>query len=194
MNKLVRLAAVASFAAACGCAGPVKNMSAVANVSLAAQPNEAVVVFMRPSSYGAGFQSSVFEVAPDQPARLVGIVAAKKKVAYRTRPGDHMFMAIGESADFMQARLEAGKVYYALVTPRMGWWEARFSLRPVHVADRGSLAAWQGDTEWVELNADSAQWASDNAADIEEKRAKYLPEWSQKAPLDQPVLRSDDGQ
>jgi len=105
-----------------------------------------------------------------------------------------MFMVIGESADFMQARLEPGKVYYALVTPRMGVWKARFSLAPVHVMNRNELPEWQSGTEWVEMDQTSGQWAAENAADVEQKRAKYLPEWLGKAPLDRPVLAPEDGQ
>ena len=175
-----------------GCAGSISHMSAVPNVNLAASANEAVVVFMRPSGIGFTVQSSVFEVPDGQPASLVGIVAAKKKVAYRTAPGDHMFMVVGESADFMQARLEPGRVYHVLVTPRMGMWKARFSLEPVHVAERAQLAAWQSDTEWVELNQESAAWAAENAADIESRRAKYFPEWT--ATAERPVLVPEDGQ
>jgi hypothetical protein len=177
-----------------GCAGSVQHMTAVPNVNYAATANEAVVIFMRPSGMGFAIQSSVFEVPDGQPARLVGIVAAKKKLAYRTTPGDHMFMTIGESADFMQARLEPGKVYYALVTPRMGAWKARFSLRPVHVADRAELASWQSGTEWVQTNEDTMRWAAENSADVEAKRAKYFPEWMEKLPADRPVLVPEDGQ
>ncbi|HTA20915.1 MAG TPA: hypothetical protein VK989_16590 [Polyangia bacterium] len=178
--------------AATGCAGTVSHMTAVPNMTLAAAANESIVVFMRPSSAGFAVQSSVFEVVPAQSSHLVGIVAAKKKVAYHATPGDHLFMVVGESADFMQARLEPGKIYYALVTPRMGMWKARFSLQPVHAAERGALPQWQGDTEWVAVNADSAQWAADNAGNIDSKRDAYLPKWNEKA--ERPVLMPEDGQ
>jgi hypothetical protein len=76
----------------------------------------------------------------------------------------------------------------------MGVWKARFSLKPVHVMDRGELGAGVQGTEWVELDESSGRWAAENAADIESKRAKYLPEWMGKAPLDRPVLAPEDGQ
>ena len=190
----VCLVGVGVVVAAAGCAGSVVNMRPVAMVNTAPAPNESVIVFMRPSGVAFAIQSAVFEAPDGQPARLVGIVAAKKKVAFRTTPGDHMFMVIGESADFMQARLEPGKVYYALVTPRMGVWKARFSLAPVHVMNRNELPEWQSGTEWVEMDQTSGQWAAENAADVEQKRAKYLPEWLGKAPLDRPVLAPEDGQ
>ena len=198
MKGIARLGALSLVGlgtiAASGCAGSVTNMHPVAMVNTAPAPNESVIVFMRPSGVAFAIKSAVFEAPDGQPARLVGIVAAKKKVAFRTTPGDHMFMVIGESADFMQARLEPGKVYYALVTPRMGVWKARFSLAPVHVMNRNELPEWQSGTEWVEMDQTSGQWAAENAADVEQKRAKYLPEWLGKAPLDRPVLAPEDGQ
>jgi hypothetical protein len=190
----VCLVGVGVVVAAAGCAGSVVNMRPVAMVNTTPAPNESVIVFMRPSGAAFGIQSAVFEAPDGQPARLVGIVAAKKKVAFRTTPGDHMFMVIGESADFMQARLEPGKVYYALVTPRMGVWKARFSLAPVHATNRFDIADWQAGTEWVEMDQSSGQWAAENAADVEQKRAKYLPEWLGKLPLDRPLLEPQDGQ
>ena len=74
-------------------------------------------------------QSTVFDVTDDAP-RMVGIVSAKTKIAYEVAPGEHHFMVVSEAADFMRADLAAGKTYYALVTPRMGVWRARFSLLP----------------------------------------------------------------
>jgi hypothetical protein len=184
------LLAVGSLA----CAGSVKNMRAVENVNTVPAPNEAVIVFVRPSGMGYAVQSSVFEIADNRPAMLVGIVAAKKKLAYRTTPGPHTFMIIGESADFMGADLQPGKVYHALATVRMGVWKARFSLQPVHVADRGQLGEWLADSTWVETSPESLQWAQENAQDIEQKRAEYWPKWLEKQPFDRPVLLPQDGQ
>jgi hypothetical protein len=179
---------------AIGCAGSVKNMRAVEAVNTAPAPNESVIVFIRPSGVAYAIQSAVYETPDGQPGRLIGIVAAKKKVAYRTTPGDHLFMVIGESADFMVARLAPGRTYYALVTPRMGVWKARFSLEPVHASQFGELSGWHGGTKWVELDEDSGRWAAENSADIEGKRAKYLQEWLGKAVLDRPTLAPEDGQ
>lgn len=185
---------VAAAAAAAGCGGGAKNMRPVENVNTAAAPNESVIVFMRPSKLGGAVQSPVWEVADGQPSRLVGIVGSKKKVAYRVAPGPHMFMVIGESADFMEAHLEPGRTYYALVTPRMGFWKARFSLRPVHISESAQLPEWQHGTNWTEVDETSAAWASANLAATEERRAKYFPEWMQKQPADRPVLMPQDAQ
>ena len=116
-----------------GCAGTVTNMREVpaGEPAMAPEPGKSLVVFMRPSGFGFAIQSSVFEVRDNDPL-LIGIVAAKAKVGYNVEPGKRLFMAVGESADFMTAELEPNKTYYVQVTPRMGLWKARFSLAPVH--------------------------------------------------------------
>ena len=103
-----------------GCAGPVANMQMVPFERIVSAPEKgkSMVVFLRPSGFGFAIQSSVFEITGDTPS-LVGIVAARKRVSYQLQPGTHLFMVVGESADFMSAELEANKIYYALVTPRM---------------------------------------------------------------------------
>lgn len=62
-----------------GCAGSVSHMSAV-ETAPSMQAGKARIVFMRPQSLAYAIQSSVFEIS-DDPTALVGIVAAKKKVA-----------------------------------------------------------------------------------------------------------------
>jgi hypothetical protein len=179
-----------------GCAGTVKNMQAVPPEKIVDTPEQgkSMVVFMRPSSVGFAVQSSVFEIVNDKPS-LVGIVAAKKKVSYQFEPGEHLFMVVGESADFMSADLEANKTYYALVTPRMGWWKARFSLKPIHRYELNppDLIEWLEDCEWVEKNAASENWASSNMPSIESKHKEYYEKWMSKDLSERPRLIPQDG-
>src|SRR5262249_21101466 len=155
---------------ASACAGTIKNMREVAPGTPEPRPapGKALVIFMRPSGTGFGVQSSVFAIK-DQKPELVGIVAAKAKVAWQAEPGQHLLMVVGESGDFMGAELAPGKTYYALVTPRMGVWKARFSLRPVVAQELGShdLAEWQGDCKWVEKDASSDEWAHSHITEIQ---------------------------
>ena len=179
-----------------GCAGTVKNMRTVPPDEIVAAPEEgkSIVVFMRPSTLGFGIQSSVFEISGDD-SSLVGIVAAKKKVSYQLEPGKHLFMVVGESADFMSADLEENKTYYALVTPRMGVWKARFSLKPIHDSELNSsqFSEWLEGCEWVETNADSETWASSNMASIQSKREGYYAKWMSKDVSERPHLLPQDG-
>ncbi|MEW6068332.1 MAG: hypothetical protein AB1610_08590 [Nitrospirota bacterium] len=149
---------------------------------------------MRPSFFGGAIQSSVFDVTTQENI-LVGIVSSKRKIAYKTSPGEHLFMVIGESADFMKANLEAGKIYYALVTPRMGAWKARFSLKPLHKNDieTDDFKDWDSSCEFVENTDASYQWARDNAESIQFKRERYYQKWMSKPEEDIPLLNKEDG-
>ena len=156
--------------------------------------NEATIIFMRPSGFGGAIQSTVFDATSPE-SKLVGIVSARTKIAYKTSPGEHLFMVIGESADFLKADLAAGKTYYALVTPRMGVWKARFSLEAIHKDKIGTedFKDWDSSTRFVENTPKSRAWAAQNINDIEEKRAEYLQKWNSKPAADRPVLHRQDG-
>lgn len=200
MNRFHRTRAVIgalSLLLLAGCAGSMKHMQVVApeNIREAPSPGKSMVVFMRPSTLGFAVQSSVFDATGEGEPELVGIVAAKKKVAYETEPGKRLFMAIGESADFMHAELEAGKTYYALVTPRMGAWKARFSLKPIKAGELGSnqFNSWSDACEWVEKSDTSDSWAQQNMGNIVAKQNKYYPAWLQKPENEQPRLGPGDG-
>jgi len=179
-----------------GCAGPVKRMQVATPDMVSTKPEDgkSLVVFMRPSGVGFGIQSSVFEVKDQQPL-LAGIVAAKKKVTYQLDPGEHLFMVIGESADFMSAELDADKTYHALVTPRMGVWKARFSLKPIHADMLASpeFDEWAQECEWVVKTPESDQWARDNMPSILSKQKKYYQKWMSKEASERPRLLKEDG-
>ena len=178
-----------------GCAGSSQYMKDVAEPSVAYAPkaNEAMVVFMRPSGMAFAIQAGLFDVTTDK-NEVIGIVSAKKKLAYLTKPGKHLFMVTGETADFMRADLQAGKTYYALVTPRMGAWKARFSLAAVHndVAPE-KLAEWKKACSWVETTEATRQWAKQNAGSIQRKRANNIEKWMAKPDSGKPTLAPGDG-
>lgn len=179
-----------------GCAGSVKHMRVVPpdQAVSAPGPGKSMVVFMRPSSMAFAIQSSVFEVEADRP-RLAGIVAAKKKIAYQVEPGEHLFMVVSESADFMSADLQPDKTYYALVTPRMGVWKARFSLKPVHAEELQSprFNEWLAGCVWVEKTPESDQWAEANMPSIQSKQQGSYEKWMQRPEADRPRLMPRDG-
>ena len=179
-----------------GCAGTVKNMQRFEGdpATIVPQSGKAMIVFMRPSTLGFAIQSSVFRVTEGAPD-MVGIVAAKAKVSYQADPGEHLFMVIGESADFMSAEVEAGRTYYALVTPRMGAWKARFSLKPVARPDqdRTELDEWLGTCDWVEKSPATDAWAVEHVVDVQDKQTRYYETWMEKDERDRPRLTLEDG-
>ena len=159
-----------------------------------AAEGKAMIVFMRPSSFGANIQSSVFEIKDGNP-ELVGIVSTNTKVSYQLDSGNYLFMVIGENADFMSADLVANKTYYARVTPKMGWWEDRFSLRPVQSTelDTAEFNEWLKACEWVKNTTESEAWAKENMDDILSKQKDHYTAWKQTDLIDRIKLLAEDG-
>ena len=187
----IRVALVVVLALA-GCAVPIRGMREVpaeTEVKTTPPPGKAAIVFMRPSTLGFAIASSVYEVR-DAGDVFIGIVPAKRKLVYFTDPGTSQFMVVSEAADFMGAELEAGKTYYALVTPRMGVWKARFSLRPITGLDEKDFSAWFNECTWIENTPESRAWVKEHWADIQEKKSEYIKKWDAKS--DKPILRAGD--
>lgn len=180
-----------------GCTGSSKYMRLAQERPDQYRPDkdQSLIVFMRPSGLGYAIDSAVFDIT-DSENKVIGIVSAKKKVLYKTNPGKHMFMVTGESGDFMRADLESGKIYYALVTPRLGMWKARFSLRPVSKSQLSSeeFKEWFSSCELVESTPDTQAWANDNARSIQSKRVEYIKKWNAKPDSEKPYLGPQDGQ
>lgn len=185
-----------------GCQSSLMVRSPANTAAPTPAPGKALVVFMRPSSFGGAIQSSVYDTH-DSADEFIGIVSSKDKIGYQAEPGDHLFMIIAENADFMIAHLDAGKTYYALIKPRMGVWKARFSLIPIH-NDAGAqysthsedFADWLSATSWTSLGPQAKQWYSEHASDIRAKKIDYMQKWD-KASAQQKeelTLKADDGQ
>ena len=170
--------------------------TALAQAVPAPEPGKALIVFMRPSSYGALNKSSVFDITSGN-NEIISIVRATKKLTYSVDPGKHLFMVIAENADFMAADVEAGKTYYTLVQVRPGVLKARFSLVPIrkHELDGEQFRKWDNKTKLIEGDEKSAAWAQKKASSIEKKRAKYIVKWNEKSADDKAArtLQKDDG-
>jgi hypothetical protein len=145
------------------------------------------IVFMRSAFVGQAIQASVFEIVNGTP-EFIGIISNDTKVTFDTSPGEHLFMVVGESADFLKANLTDTKTYYSIVSPRIGFWKARFSLHPVRNVqnakfkyDSKEFVEMQSDSKFVKSGVKANDWALKNAASINKKLTSYLPKWKQKA-------------
>ena len=179
----------------CGCAGRIVRMEVMPaeSASPAPLPGKAMVVFMRgPDS--ALVQSTVYEVKGTD-VEMIGIVAAKTKVAYQVDPGKRMFMAVGETADFMNADLQAGRTYYVIVTAGLGNWKARFALDPIHRAqlDSAEFKSTFKDTRWVRKTAATDEWFAANRRSIQSKRSGSYSEWMKTPENERAALLAEDG-
>jgi hypothetical protein len=148
---------------------------------------KALVVFLRPEERAAAVQAVVYDGT-----QFVGVVSQSWAVAYDAEPGAHRFMVVSEAADFLDAELEPGRIYYVQVRPRMGAWRARFSFRPLSAtADARSIDGWLADSRLAAVNEAGQQWAERNRPSVLAKKAAYEPKWLEKS--DRPVLHADDG-
>lgn len=161
---------------------------------LAPKDGNAKIVFLRPNTLGNAIQSSIFEIKDNTP-KIVGIVAAKKKMSYDLTPGNYIFMVVGESADFMYAEVEANKTYYASITPRMGVWKARFSLEAISL-NKNNTKEFKKELDACELvipNESTFFWARDNQESIQSKYTEYYEKWMSKDISLRPKLLYSEG-
>ncbi len=189
MKYFVRALMLAGLVTLAGCAS--SHMTAIKDSpeKLTPAPGKALVVFARTSAFGGAIQATLYDEE-----KYIGTISANTKIAYQADPGKHMFMVLGESADFMEADLQAGKTYYAGVVVRMGVWKARFSFHPNNkqISDK-ELQEWMSGTKLVEPNEKGYQWAEKNAQSIQNSRAKYLPAWRAKRESDKQRLHRGSG-
>lgn len=191
--KMVLIAALLAMVTT-SCVSTSNYMVRSATLEPRPEADKALVVFMRPSNYGGGIQATVYDATQPQ-EQFIGIVSSHTKIAYQAQPGKHLFMVIGENADFVNATLDAGKTYYILVSPRVGIWKARFSLLPIHddASAKYSLrskdfSAWQAHTHFVERTPAADAWYHANAASVSAKRADYMVRWNRSSAEQQTEL------
>ena len=95
-----------------------------------APTEKAVIYFARPSSTGFAINFSYFDST-----KLIGIFNGPKYIRYECDPGPHLFWARSENVDFIEAEVEAGKIYFIEAIPQMGAIKAAVKLQPVDPKD-----------------------------------------------------------
>jgi hypothetical protein len=198
--KAKLLLLLAAILLATGCASS-RMVDSAQQELIAPSADKAQVVFLRSSFLGSAIQSVIYD-ATDDGAEFIGILSNGKKLAHTVEPGKYVFMVVSEAADFMAAEVVGGKTYYAIVTPRMGAWKARFSMYPVRNGGPGefqygsdSFQSWLTSTALSENTPDSHAWARENHSSVLQKQADYSVVWQQKSPseLAERTLNPDDG-
>ena len=94
-----------------------------------APPDKAVVYFARTSSLGFAINFTYFDSA-----RYIGKANGANYYRYECEPGPHLFWARSENRDFIEADVEAGKIYFLEVIPQMGAIKAAVRLNAVNPA------------------------------------------------------------
>jgi hypothetical protein len=187
-----------------GCATVMQPVSKTAE-SYRPADNEATIIFLRSTSVlnfpvggdsqgGCGIRPSVFDVTGEE-TKFLGKVLCYTQLAYKTNTGEHMFMIVGESADFLRTNLGGGKTYYAVVIGWPGWLYSRFSLNPVqrHEQNQEGFQANKNTFKFVENTPESYAWAAKHAAGIEKKRDENMPRWLDKYGTNTFGLTLEDG-
>lgn len=111
-------------------------LAILTHISLQAQTikpapsDKAVVYFVRSSSLGALINFTYFDSA-----MAIGRFNGPKFMRYECEPGHHLFWARSENKDFVNADLEAGKIYVIDVIPVMGAIKAGVMLSPINSGD-----------------------------------------------------------
>lgn len=91
-----------------------------------APEDKAVVYFVRTSSAGFAINFSYFD--SDQ---FFGLFAGRGYIRYECKPGTHLFWARSENKSFVEAEIEAGKIYFMEAVVQMGFVKAGVRLEPV---------------------------------------------------------------
>lgn len=148
-----------------------------------ATDGKATVVFIRPSYHGDVIDAGVFMLNKDDET-FIGKVGSHEGVSVAVEPGEHLFMVTDQNIHYrrlMKANVEAGKVYYAVVSPR-GWPAIIFALLPVK-ADPSSyfkhsdLPGWLDATVWVKKAPSADSWFKGAKARVHAARSAAQTDW-----------------
>ena len=171
-----------------------------ATVTVTPMEGKALIVFVRaPSSDVTSLdyrRSPVFEITNSKSEpELVGILPVKTKIAYQIDPGKHLFMVVGEIAEFMTAEVLPNSTYYVLVLARLGNRAAIYSLKAIDKREQISKDFKEliDSSKWVENTPVSLNWASSNMASVRSAQSASYSRWAQRPESERPHLLPDDG-
>ena len=152
------------------CAGNSGYMKPTESM-LSPTKEKALVRIMRPSGMGSAINFNIWDGE-----KVIGNSVAKGQFDYLADPGKHIFVAIAENKTFLDAELEAGKVYYILTQVKMGMWKARVGLVPVTKGSEywDKVAEYEKDLNKLEPdNALLKTWEDANKDKIKAVLAEY---------------------
>jgi len=193
MSKMLRIAfllMLVGLTAAC-VSIPKGRMQAAPEgaITKAPLPGTALIYFVRTSQYGGVMPADLYDGET-----YIGSITFGEYIAYPATPGQHLFMVIGETAEFMPSEFLAGKTYYANVGAHMGMWKARFHFSPQNGnLPQGELNSTLSSARQVVLTEEGRRWAAENAADVRKLKAEHLPKWEQSGQRAKQTLNAASG-
>jgi hypothetical protein len=109
--------------------------------ALKAEADKAVVVFMRPSGFGAALAQTIL----DDKGRFLGDALPSSRFAVKVPSGEHTFIVWAENTGVLKANLAPGKIYFVEVSLSMGFGSASAEL----LAIKPSTENWAELDEWL---------------------------------------------
>src|SRR5258708_18999007 len=191
-----------------GCGGTPERNDTPLSATVTPLAGKALIVFVRPLSYitiidyprAPVFEAKYAESAPetvgkDSEPEIVAILPVKTMVAYHVDPGRHLFMAVGESADFMTAEVLPNRTYYVLVLARPGKHAPLYSFKAVDKQEQGSKDFKEviASSRWVVKTPEALSYAASNMPVIRSRQYESYRLWIQKAESKKPRLLPDYG-
>ncbi len=146
-----------------GCAPYIMKPAEV----IKASPDYAVVIFLRPSSYGARavYWNVNNSVSLWDRESLIGALPSNKLyIQYKATPGEHIFMAQDRNWSVVKANLQAGRTYFLMASPRFWGWTSHVSLE-IPKPDDKRVDDWMASSKPIEVDpaqrdAYEKKWAS----------------------------------
>ena len=162
-----------------------------AQVQSTPKPTEAMVIFLRPTMVNNRQSISLFDTTGDKP-KFIGILPARKKIAFPVAPGRHRFMMVptGTRADFVTGELTRGKSYYIRITASGGVPHLYPEPYPRDLLGTPKFSEDFDSTTWVVNTPDSRRWAERKMRNITQKAANF-DKWVIK--YQRTTLRPEDG-
>ena len=161
---------------------------------------EALLVFVSPADSPEFTRMQVVDVT-EPVAKLVGFIEPDLKVLYRVKPGSYLFMLNYTEASFLEAKVAAGKTYYAVVSKDIpqGRFSVmnRYTLRAVRGEGLSELyfARAERNATAVIKSARAEEWFVPREKSFIVKRNKFLPAWQRMPPAERAhySLQESDG-
>lgn len=136
MRKLLLLSLACSVIALTGCSASKYSQVVTEPVTtvMQEQHSQAGVAFIRTTSFGAAISAPIACYKEElNDYRFLGVLNAYESALAMLEPGKYIFVVGGESQSAVKGELDAGKLYSLRVSPRLGFWKARFKLTKVDV-------------------------------------------------------------
>jgi hypothetical protein len=163
------------------------------SVDTAVSQDESAIVFFRATSFGGAVQAPVLEVNEDGSLKFVTIVSAGAKLLHKTTPGKHLYLIDGEFGYFLEADLEGGKTYYSYITPKFGWWRARFLFAPVRNPDDATFRKDFAWCEWYANKPEGQQWFVKAKGNLEKRYSDIIEEYADSPAEDKTFMLPEYG-